>query len=330
MMDTSNSRITMEPDTASIPDSRVHVIFGTGLLGMAVQRALTADGRAVRMINRSGKGPAIAGVEFLGVDTLDSEAMDRACAGASVVYQCASPPYHRWDELFPPLQGVILEAAARAGATLVIAENMYMYGDTDGRPLTEDTPMTATTRKGRTRVMMTEAALDAHREGEVRVAIGRGSDFFGPGVLRSAMGERVFPRALGGQAASLLGDIDLPHTYTFIDDFGKALVTLGDREEALGRVWHVPNAATVTTREFVTMVYEEIGAPPRMTAAGRTLLRLFGVFSAGAREMVEMMYEFEKPFIVDSGAFERAFGARATPLRDAIRSTVAWYREMRG
>jgi hypothetical protein len=39
-----------------------------------------------------------------------------------------------------------------------------------------------------------------------------------------------------------------------------------------------------------------------------------------------MMYEFEKPFIIDSGKFEKAFGMKMTPLREAIREIVNWYK----
>jgi nucleoside-diphosphate-sugar epimerase len=38
------------------------------------------------------------------------------------------------------------------------------------------------------------------------------------------------------------------------------------------------------------------------------------------------MYEFEKPFVVDGGKFERAFGMKATPIREALRATIDWYR----
>lgn len=304
----------------------LHVVFGTGPLGLAVMRALLADGERVRMVNRSGKASVPAGVEMACADVFDAERLRDAVTGATVVYQCTNPPYHTWPELFPPLQGLILEAAAAAGARLVLAENLYAYGDTEGRPLTEDLPLSATTRKGRTRAMMTEQALEAHREGLLPVAIGRGSDFFGPHVLQSALGERVFPPALRGKSASVLGNIDLPHSYTYIDDFGRALALLGRRDDAFGRAWHVPNAETVSTREFLTLLFEMLEIPPKLSVAGPGLLRLAGIFSPGAREMIEMMYEFTKPFVVDSSAFETKFGLRATPLPKAIAATVDWYR----
>jgi nucleoside-diphosphate-sugar epimerase len=119
----------------------------------------------------------------------------------------------------------------------------------------------------------------------------------------------------------------MPHTYTYIEDFAKALVLLGERDDAFGQAWHVPNDQPgITQRQFMNLVFEEIGLPPKMSGMGRMMMRIGGLFIPEARESVEMMYEFEKPFVVDSGKFERAFGVRATPLPEAIRRTVDWYR----
>ncbi len=308
-------------------NAKPHVIFGTGPLGMAVMRTLVAKGETVRMVNRSGEANAPPNVSLVAADAYNPDSAREACQGATVIYQCAAPPYHEWLEKFPPLQANILEAAAHVGAKLVIGDNLYMYGDVSGRPLTEDLPYAATTRKGRMRAEMAEAALAAHTAGKVKVAVGRGSDFFGPGVLNSAMGERALLPALQGKAASLVGNIDLPHTYTFINDFGRALVTLGERAEALGQAWHVPNGETLTTRQFMALVFEAIGQPPRMRGMSRLMMRIGGLFIPEARETVEMMYQFEKPFVVESSKFERTFGEQATPLPEAIRQTITWYRE---
>jgi nucleoside-diphosphate-sugar epimerase len=304
----------------------LHVIFGSGPLGMATARALLADGKRVRMVNRSGAAAAPDGVEIVRGNASDPDSVRAVTAGAAVVYQCAQPPYTRWPEEFPALQAAVLAGTAAQGAKLVVAENLYMYGLVD-RPMTEDLPNAATTRKGRTRAVMSETLLEAHRRGDLRVAIARGSDFFGPGVVESLLGERVFGPALRGKAAQAVGNLDLPHTYTFIDDFGRALATLGEHEAGLGQIWHVPNAETLTTRQIITMIYEELGQAPKMSGVGRTMLRLVGLFVPGARETVEMMYEFEHPFVVDSSKYVRTFGDHATPMRDAIRHTLAWYQQ---
>jgi len=247
--------------------------------------------------------------------------------GAAVIYQCTNPPYDKWTEIFPTLQANTLEAAASAGAKYIVADNLYMYGDTNGQPIREDSPCIAHTKKGQVRAQMAEAVTDAHRSGKVRVAVARASDFYGPAALGSAAGERMFGFAMQGKAASVVGDLDAPHTYTYIEDFGKALAVLGERDEALGQVWHVPNAETLTTRQFITLIFDELQQPPKMSAMGKAMLRLGGLFVPAAREIIEMMYEFEKPFVVDSSKFAQTFGLPGTPVREAIKMTVAWYRQ---
>ncbi|MBP6673434.1 MAG: NAD-dependent epimerase/dehydratase family protein, partial [Bacteroidetes bacterium] len=222
-------------------------------------------------------------------------------------------------------QNAILTAAMRVNAPVVIGENLYMYGDTDGAPLTEDLPYRAKTRKGKVRGQMALDALKMHRDGKVRVVIGRASDFFGPGVRASAMGERVFIPALNGKSASLLGNIDLPHTFSYIGDVGKALVMLGEHEETYGEAWHLPSAPAVSQRAMAELIFSQIGTKPKIRSAGKWMMALAGLFVPAAKEIVEMMYEFEKPFVMDSSKFERRFNVTATKTDIAIRNTIEWY-----
>jgi len=308
--------------------SQVQVVFGTGPLGRAVMQELVARGRSVRMVSRSGAmAETPAGVEVIAGDLYDPTFVRRVAQGAPAAYQCAQPHYHEWPEKFPPLQAAILEGLTGTATRLVLAENLYAYGRQDGIPLQEDFPLGAHTRKGKVRAAMTQAALSAHQEGKLQIAIGRGSDFFGPWAMDSSHGDRVFYPALAGKAASFAGNLDVPHTVTYIRDFGRALVVLGERQEALGQAWHVPNdLPTITQREFAALVFGLLGAPPRVSSVSKGMMRMAGVFIPGARETVEMMYEFEGPFVVDSSRFESTFEMRATPLPEAIAATLEWYR----
>jgi len=307
--------------------SDLHVVFGTGPLGLAVMRELRRRGRRVRMINRSSrvkfaKDPQ---TEVGGANAVDPAQAREVCEGAAVVYHCVGLPYPRWTE-FPAIAAGIVEGAVAAGAKLVYSDNLYMYGAVDGA-MTEERPYAATTKKGRIRAAIARSLLDAHQAGRVRVAIGRGSDFFGPFATDAAMmGSRVFGRALAGKSAQVVGDPDRLHSFTFIDDFGKALVTLGEREEALGRAWHVPSAPAMTTRRFVEAIYRTLGKPVKMSRAPRLAVALAGLFDANARELKEMLYQFERDFIMDSSRFEKTFGMSPTPPHEAIRQTLEWYR----
>lgn len=259
-------------------------------------------------------------------DATDPAFVATVMAGASVVYQCLNPPYTKWPELFPPLQAGVLDAAARAGAKFVGMDNLYMYGPTGGRPMTEDLPYLATGSKGSTRAQMARDVLDAHRAGRVRATLGRASDYFGPGGVDSAMGARVFEAAVSGKKAQILGDADQPHSYSYIPDIARGLVTLGEHEQADGHAWHLPNAPALTTREFIEKVFAASGTEPRIQAMPKPLVNVIALFNPSVRELKEMLYEFEEPFVVDSSRFTATFGEAATPVDVAILRTVDWFR----
>jgi len=246
-------------------------------------------------------------------------------------YQCVNAPYTQWPELFPPLQRGVLTAAERTGALLVALENLYGYGPTGGRPMTEDLPLAATTVKGRTRAAMTAELLAAAEAGRIRLAIGRASDFFGPGVTQgSTLGERVFGNALAGRRADFIGNPDLPHTYSYVPDIAAGLATLGTDPRAAGQVWHLPGPATVTTRELLNLVAAEVGHQVGIRSVPKLAVRALGLVNPMLRELAEMAYEFDEPFVLDTSKYESAFGAAGTPLAGAIAATVAWYRTRPG
>jgi nucleoside-diphosphate-sugar epimerase len=303
-----------------------HVIFGTGPLGMSVMRELVRRGQPVRMVNRSGKAEVPQNVEVVAGNAYDSSFVRQITQDAAVVYQCAQPAYTEWAAKFPPLQAAIIEGVSANTAKLVVGDNLYLYGDVNG-VIHENLPPAATNRKGTVRAQMAAAVMAAHQSGKIRATVARGSDFFGPLVHDSAIGARELYPILAGKKVSALGNPDAPHSFTFIDDFGKAMVILGERDEALGQAWHVPNAPTISTREILKMCYEAAGqTPQKVGRVPKPMLQLVGLFSPVVREVVEMWYEFEKPFVVDSSKFVKAFGDIATPHRDAICTTIEWFK----
>jgi nucleoside-diphosphate-sugar epimerase len=194
-------------------------------------------------------------------------------------------------------------------------------------PMTEATPYAATTRKGHMRAQLAEAYLRAHQAGTVQVALGRAADFFGPRVLNSALGDRVFPAALAGKPVQLLGNIDLPHSYSYIGDVARGLAMLGERDEALGRAWLLPVMPPLTQRAMARLIGERIGRPVRIQALPKLAIQAFGLVDSFMREFVEMFYQYTESQIVDARAFEQAFQIAATPLDTALDATIGWYRQ---
>ncbi len=311
-------------------EARLHVVFGAGQVGRALSARLAELGLSVRVVSRSRPPTLADGVDWRATDATDPAAAVDAAEGASVVYQCLNAPYTDWPERFPPLQRGVLSAAEGNGALLVSLENLYAYGPTGGETMTEDLPLAATTVKGRTRAAMTQELLAAAAAGRVRIAIGRASDFFGAGVTESALGERVFANAVAGKRADFIGNPDLPHTYSYVPDIAAGLATLGTDERAVGGVWHLPGPETVTTRQLLGLVAADVGHPVGVRSLPKLAVRALGMFNPTMRELVEMSYEFDEPFVLDTSKYQSTFATATTPLPTAIAATVAWYRNRNG
>lgn len=307
----------------------LHVVFGTGPLGRSIMSELLQRGKAVRMINRSGQMPSlpVGGVEVVGANVYNLERLETVTQGAAVVYNAVAPAYSGkvWESELPKMWDNILHATAKAGAKLVIGDNLYMYDQTPG-PIREDRPMQSNTRKGQARIQAVEAMLQAHQRGDVQVTFGRGSDFFGPYATDSShLGSRVFPALLKGKAVQVIHRLDVPHTLTYINDFGRALVALGAHEKSFGQVWHVPNAPTQTFGEVLQLAAKLANKPLKIQALQPWMIRALGLFVPILKEVDEMLYQYQKPYTVDSSKFEKAFGIQATPFEESLKKTIEYF-----
>ncbi|MFG3254090.1 NAD-dependent epimerase/dehydratase family protein [Streptomyces sp. NPDC048172] len=306
---------------------QIHAVLGSGPAGRTLAATLVARGHAVRTVDRgTGGGPVVPGAEHVTADLSDPAAAREALDGAAVAYHCVNVAYHLQTEAMPGIQRAVLEGAEAAGARLVVLDTLYPYGPTGGAVMTEDTPWNATTRKGRMRADLDERYLEAHRSGRVRVSLGRSADFYGPGVLNSSLGGAVFPGALSGGTVLGFGDLDLPHSYTYIGDVALGLALLGETPETDGRVWHLPTAPARTTREVHALIAGATGGPLKVEVM--TEARPWGPFDAVFMDSyAELFYQHTEPQVMDSSAFERRFGTGPTPLEEGLSRTVAWYRE---
>ena len=301
-----------------------HIVLGAGPVARAVVSALTTRGIDAVVVSRSGT--AIPGARSIALDVRDSDALKTAAAGAAALYQASQPEYHRWPEEFPSLQDSVVRALRGSDTVLVAIENLYGYGHVRG-PLVETLPLVATGRKGKVRADLWRTLEAENAAGRVKTTAGRASDFFGPHAAKSAVGDRFFGPLLAGRKAEMFGNPSALHSYTYVPDFGEALVRLALDDRSHGRAWHVPNAPAVSTRTFLEKAAAIAGVEPKSVVRTKFQLRLAGVFIPPAKESIEMLYEFEEDFVVDHSAYAAIFGDHATPLDDSLATTVAWWRE---
>lgn len=304
----------------------LHVVLGAGQIGTLVAERLVARGHRVRQVRRS-PGTPVAGAELVNGDVSDRRIAGDACRGAAAVYHCVNPKYHAWVRDLEPLARGAIHAASAAGARLVVLDNLYPYEVVAGARISERSPIRPASKKGALRARIREHFLDAHARGAVDVAIGRAGDFFGPGIVESWLGDRHWQRVLAGKPSECLGDPDQPHSYAFSHDVADALVTLGARAEAAGREWILPHPEAQSHRALAAALGAPLGLEVRTARMPLWVLRAIGVVWPLMRELPEMAYQWQAPFVVDDAAFRATFGVAATPLPAAIQRTAAWVRD---
>lgn len=313
------------------PSSGFHLIFGTGPAACWTARHLCSKGAAVKAVNRSGSRPALmpSDVSIIRADVFDLPQAIQITQGASVVYQTLGPAYAQWSELFPRLQANTIQAAMRAKARYVSLENLYMLDAS--QPMTEQSPQAPRSIKGRVRQQMHQDLMKHHQEGDLQVSVLRASDFYGPGVTVSAMGERAFGNLVRGKPAQVMARLDCLHSFAFIGDVGKALANLGMADEGhstWGQVWLAPHAAAQTQQTFVAQACGLLGMKPQLTVVQPWMLRLVGLFNADAKASIEMLYQYQQPFVVDSSFSDQVLGLLATQGAQGLSETLDWYRRL--
>jgi nucleoside-diphosphate-sugar epimerase len=301
------------------------LLLGAGQIGTRLAQQLSAQGKRVRSVRRTATAVA-PGIEQRSGNIVDLAFAEEALAGASVVYDCMNPSYDKWPEQLLPIARGALHGATRAGASLVALDCLYMYGRPNGA-MREDSALTPCSKKGALRVQLAEERFAAHRRGDLRVAVGRASDFFGPNLPQSAFSDRFYQRVLAGKAAECMGDPDQLHSYTYVEDIARALATLGGDTRSFGEVWHLPTPEAETTRQLNARVGRALGLDIKTMQVPRWLVRGIGLFQPIMREMHEMMYQWDVPYVLDDSKFRATFGVSATPVDVAVEETARWARE---
>ena len=308
----------------------LHIVVGNGAIGSAVARQLADAGEDVRVLTRRG-GPSVGRIEHLAIDATDTAALTSASRHAVAIHNCANPPYHRWATDWPPLAGALLAAAEATGAVYAITGNLYPYGPQDGA-MTESTADGATDAKGMIRAQMWREAKALHEAGRIRAVEVRAADYYGPGITSQGhFGERTLPQLLSGKAIQLLGNVDVPHSFTYVPDVARALIAAAANPQMWGGIWHVPTATARTQREMATAIADAAGAPKaRVRATPWALLRVIGIANPMIREIIKLAYQFDRPYVLDSTRSQVMLGQQPTPLAEGITETIAWWRARQG
>ena len=304
-------------------------LFGAaGAIGQSIAAALADQQQPYRVVGRSrealsatfGHDPRAEIVTWSPDDPLS---VRTAAQGIDTIVYLVGVNYWQF-ELHPRLMKQTLDGAIAAGVRhILLIGTVYPYGRPQTRPVREDHPREPHTFKGRMRKAQEDLLLDAHAEGTIAATVLRLPDFYGPSVDKSFL-HSAFVAAVNGGVANLIGPIDPPHEFVFVPDVGPVVARLVETSAAQGQVWHLAGAGVTTQRAIVEEIEQQVGHPIRIRVAGKTMLRLIGLFNPLMREMVEMHYLLTDPLLMDDGALQGLIGPlHRTPYTEGIRGCLA-------
>jgi nucleoside-diphosphate-sugar epimerase len=308
--------------------NELHVVFGAGQVGFFLAKNLLEAGKRVRIVKRN-VGGIPDGCELMLGDALDLAVCRRACTGATVVYHCINPEYSAkvWGATLLPLMDNLIAAAGEANARLVVLDNVYMLGRTGGKPMNENIPNNPCSKKGEIRAYVAERLMAAQRLGNVQAVCGRAADFYGPRGTLTLFGDFFWKAVLNGRPAILPANLDMVHTYHYIPDVARGLVQLGcasESELSGNPVWMLPCQPAVTTRELAERFSLYLEKPVHMKKMSNWVLKPLGLFIPIMRELGEMTYQWDEPFIIDDSRFRKSFDVALASVSEAAMDSVKW------
>ena len=311
-------------------------LFGAaGAIGRSIADALRAEGREYRVVGRNrgalektfGADPL---AEIVTWNPDDPGSVRAAARGVDTLIYLVGVPYNHF-ELHPVLMRKTLDGAiAEAVERVVLIGTVYPYGLPTTTPVTEAHPRNPHTFKGKMRKAQEDELLKAHAEGKIQGTILRLPDFYGPGVDKSFL-HSLFEAAAKGGTANMVGPIDTPHEFVYVPDVGPVVLQLAAKSEAYGRWWNFAGAGAMSQREIADEVFAMAGRKPKIRVAGKTMLRLIGMFQPIMRELVEMHYLLTTPVLMDDSALRGLLGSvHKTPYAEGLRLTLDAYRRAEG
>ncbi|NIG54590.1 NAD-dependent epimerase/dehydratase family protein [Chitinophaga sp. Cy-1792] len=308
----------------------LYTILGAGgIIANELTAQLVAAGQRVRLVGRNPK--SYAGItDLVAADITDASQTLNAVKGSDVVILCAGLKYdiNVWSVAWPAIMNNVIAACKASNAKLLFFDNVYSYGLVEGQ-MVETSPYNPASRKGEVRAKIATQLMEEVKAGNITATIARAADFYGPHADKTGfLNILIIDKFANKSTAMWIGRDDMPHSYTYTPDAGRAMHLLLQDNNSWNQVWHLPTAAPAPTgKEYVTMIADAMGVKPKYMKLNKFMLSLTGLFDKQTKEIVEMLYQNNHPFVFNSDKFEKYFQMTPTPYQQGIQDTIAAHKK---
>jgi len=304
----------------------MQTILGSGgAIGTDLAKALTDYTNEIKLVSRNPQ--KVNATDILhSADFSNPSQLFKAVEGSEICYVTVGFDYNLkvWREKWPPFMKNVIDACIQNNTKLVFFDNVYALGAEAVNHITEESPINPSSKKGEVRAMIDRMILEQVEKGKLKAIIARAPDFFGPVKKQNSMlMNLVYDNVAQGKTAKWVVNADVVHTMGYTPDLAKATAILGNTPDAYNQIWNLPvDMNSLTGRQWVKLFSDEMKASEKVQVLPLWSLKLLGLFVPVLKEMVEMMYQFDRPYNFDSSKFINRFKFSPTTNKEAVKQTI--------
>jgi nucleoside-diphosphate-sugar epimerase len=302
-----------------------HTILGAGgPVGKSLATALANLNKQVRLVSRQ---PLVTnnGQYWLKADLSVEQDVIDALEGTEVAYLTIGLPYSTkiWREYWPRVMKNVTTACLHHGVRLVFFDNIYAVSPNHLNPITESSPLQPCSKKGEIRAEVIRILMEAVEKKGLMGLIARSADFLTLEENKGIIRPLLYDRMLKHQRAQWICNAHVIHNFSYLPDLGKGTALLGTTPDVMQQVWNLPTDPTpMTGVDWIRMMAEEMPTSEKYTTISAGMIKFLGVFIPNMRELVEMLYQYDRDYFFDSSKFNRYFNYIPASPREAIQEML--------
>lgn len=301
------------------------ILGAGGAIGIELAKALPSYTTEIRLVGRNPKKINTTD-ELHKADLSNREEVLKAVEGSEVVYLVVGIDYNtkRWQQRWPPLISNVIDACIQHNAKLVFFDNVYAIGGDNVKHITENSPISPSSKKGEVRAEVDKLILDSIDKRNLNAIIARSADFFSSVKDKSLLMNMVYDNLAKGKKAQWFCDAKAIHSTSYAPDLGKGTAMLGNSKEAHNQIWNLPtDPQKITGEEWINLFAQEMQTSNKYQVLPGWGIKALGLFVPILKELYEMRYQYDRDYYFDSTKFNKHFNYTPTTNANGVKQTVA-------
>jgi nucleoside-diphosphate-sugar epimerase len=301
------------------------ILGAGGSIGIELAKALNDYTSDIRLVNRNPK-KVNSSDNLFAADLTNRKDIFKAIENSEITYVTIGFPYKTktWKQIWIPFVQNIIAACLEYNSKLVFFDNVYAIGGNNVNHITENSPISPTSKKGEIRAEVDRIILESIDKNNLQAIIARAPDFFGgTAIANSIVINLVYNNLAKGKKAQWLCNPKLVHSMGYVPDLAKGTAMLGNTPQAFNQIWNLPaDPQRITGEEWINLFASAMETKNKFTVLPNWLVKSFGLFVPIMGEIAEMNYQYDKDYYFDSTKFNDYFNFSPTPNDIAVKQAV--------